>query len=164
MPMLDDLALLEEISGLALGDPDGPLLVHAELSDGTALPFVGLTPDTIAAIGEDVRYEDAVWDAYRRLVEAVCVVALDVDPAALAREVYEVKVARGMLADLELTDDDWKEVVARYATLCERLGYEGGFPIDPRVQLKLAEAVAAERGAEVRLRVASLDEVVNPPV
>jgi pyruvate,orthophosphate dikinase len=138
------IAALEERTGKGFGDERSPLLVSVR--SGAAISMPGMM-DTILNLGlNDVSAEGLAastgnarfaLDSYRRLVQMYGEVVEGVDGHRFEQALTELKAARGVSQDVELTADDLRELVATFKGIYEE---ETGhaFPQDPRDQLRRA--------------------------
>ncbi|MEU9025724.1 pyruvate, phosphate dikinase, partial [Actinomadura sp. NPDC048394] len=142
------LAALEKAMGKKLGQPDDPLLVSVRSGAKFSMPGmmetvlnVGLNDESVHGLAAQAGDERFAWDSYRRLIQMFGKTVLDVDGDLFEDAVEDVKRARGTDDDVDLTADDFKELVERFKTIVrEQAGRE--FPTDPREQMDLAtEAV-----------------------
>jgi pyruvate,orthophosphate dikinase len=141
------LAGVGELTGTRFGDAEKPLLVSVRSGAPASMPGMmdtilnlGLNDQTAAALAKrsgDARF---AWDCYRRFVSMYAGVVLGVgpdnehadDPFDLIFD--EIKHARRVERDADLSADDLREVVARFKALAKkRTGHD--FPDDPMEQL-----------------------------
>jgi pyruvate,orthophosphate dikinase len=138
------IGALEERSGKRFGDPHDPLLVSVR--SGAAVSMPGMM-DTILNLGlNDVAVEGLAkstgnprfaFDSYRRLVQMYGEVVDGVDGQRFEQALTDLKAARGVSQDVELTADDLRELVATFSQIYEA---ETGsaFPQDAAGQLRRA--------------------------
>jgi pyruvate,orthophosphate dikinase len=138
------LAALEEKTGKRFGDERDPLLVSVR--SGAAISMPGMM-DTILNLGlNDVAVEGLAratgndrfaFDSYRRLIQMYGEVVDGVDGSRFERPLQDVKEARGTTEDLDLTGDDFRQLVRTFLAIYEE---ETGrpFPQDAREQLRRA--------------------------
>ena len=139
----EHLHALEAQVGRRLGQPDDPLLVSVR--SGAAASMPGMM-DTILNIGlndASVRGlaaaggERFAWDSYRRLLAMFGSTVLGIEDEHFEEVLDRVKADRGVATDVELSAEDWQEVVAAFQSVV--LAQSGrDFPQDPREQLDLA--------------------------
>ena len=101
---------------------------------------LGLNDETVEGIVARSGNERFGWDSYRRFVQMYGDVVMGLKPEdkdahdPFEEVMDELKAEKGVKADLDLTVEDLKELVARYKILiAEKLGKE--FPSDPKEQL-----------------------------
>ena len=159
------IAALEERTGKRFGDPASPLLVSVR--SGAAISMPGMM-DSILNLGlNDVATEglatstgDARFalDSYRRLIQMYGEVVAGVDGHRFEQALADLKAARGVDQDVDLTPDDLRELVETYKGIYEE-GTGEPFPQDalraaparvPR-GLRLVE-LAARPGLPAHLR------------
>jgi len=140
----EHLARLEEKMGKKLGDDNDPLLVSVR--SGAAISMPGMM-DTVLNLGLNDRSVQGLirqtgdarfaYDAYRRFIQMFASIVMEVDREHFEHALSELKEARKVQQDVELTDKDWQELVKRYKAIVRR---ETGrdFPSRPREQLDLA--------------------------
>ena len=145
--IFEALAWLEEYNGKKFGDNSDPLLVSVRSGARASMPGM---MDTILNLGlNDVAVEGFAaktgnprfaYDSYRRFIQMFSDVVMEVSKSEFEKIIDEVKAAKGVKYDTELTADDMKELITRFkAFYKESKGEE--FPQDPKVQLM--EAVKA---------------------
>jgi pyruvate,orthophosphate dikinase len=135
------MRFLEEATGRKFGDPENPLLVSVRSGAPVSMPGM---MDTILNLGLNDKSVEGLasrtsprfaYDAYRRLLSMYGSVVLgikdEVDPFGEAME--ELKRERKASSDLDLTAEDFRELVARYKDIIRRAGKN--FPQDPWEQL-----------------------------
>ncbi len=140
----EHIAALEQRTGKGFGDDAKPLLVSVR--SGAAVSMPGMM-DTILNLGlNDVAVEGLAastgnprfaLDSYRRLIQMYGEVVDGVDGNRFEQALTDLKAARGVSQDVELTADDLRELVSTFVTIYEE---ETGnpFPQDPREQLRRA--------------------------
>jgi pyruvate,orthophosphate dikinase len=146
--VLESLAALEAATGKTFGDPANPLLLSSRSGAKFSMPGmmdtvlnIGLNDEVFAGMAESTGNPRFVGDLYRRLVQMFGSVVLNIDDELFEDVIQEVKDARGIKADLDLTGEDWQAIVDRFKKgVAERSGKP--FPQAPLDQLRLAiEAV-----------------------
>ena len=140
----EHIAALEQRTGKGFGDDRDPLLVSVR--SGAAVSMPGMM-DTILNLGlNDVAVEGLAvstgnprfaLDSYRRLIQMYGEVVDGVDGQRLEQALTDMKSARGVSQDVDLTADDLRELVATYAAIYEE-ETRRSFPQDPREQLRHA--------------------------
>jgi pyruvate, orthophosphate dikinase len=140
----EHIATLEAKAGKRFGDERDPLLVSVR--SGAAVSMPGMM-DTILNLGlNDVAVEGLAastgnqrfaFDSYRRLVQMYGEVVDGIDGSRFEHTLTELKSARGVEQDVELTADDLRELVATFGEIYEE-GTGHPFPQDPREQLRRA--------------------------
>ena len=141
------LADLEKKQGKKFGDTENPLLVSVRSGARASMPGM---MDTILNLGlNDVAVEGFAkktgnprfaYDSYRRFIQMFSDVVMEVPKSLFERVLDEIKAAKQVKFDMELTAEDLQEVIMRFKTIYkDRMGED--FPQDPKVQLM--EAVKA---------------------
>jgi len=137
------LARVEQATGKRFGDPEEPLLVSCRSGAKFSMPGmmdtvlnIGLNDEVAAGLARLTGDERFVYDSYRRLVQMFGSVVLS-RPDEVFEEVLERhRAEQGVATDSELAVERLKAIVAEFQELA------GGFPSDPKEQLRLAtEAV-----------------------
>ena len=138
------MAGLEARVGRRFGDASDPLLVSVRSGAPRSMPGM---MDTILNLGlNDVAVEGLAastgnarfaLDSYRRLIQMYGEVVDEVDGQRFEHALTDLKQARGVAQDVELTADDLRELVATFAAIyAEETGRP--FPQEPRDQLRRA--------------------------
>lgn len=141
------LRRVEQIVGAKYGDAKNPLLVSCRSGARVSMPGmmdtvlnIGLNDVTVQALATLTGNERFAWDSYRRFVQMYGDVVLglkpqdkhEIDPFEKIME--EVKHAKHIRLDTELTTDDLKDLVKRFkAAIKQRTGKD--FPADPMEQM-----------------------------
>ncbi len=134
------LLKLEHDADKHFGDPENPLLVSVRSGARSSMPGMmdtilnlGLTSRTVKALA--ARSGDRfAFDCRRRFVEMYGDVVLRVPRHEFEKAMQEVKKARGVTSDTDLTAADLAEIVRRDEQIVrQRTGHD--FPDDPREQL-----------------------------
>jgi pyruvate,orthophosphate dikinase len=135
------LAALEKKTGKTFGDPANPLLVSVRSGARASMPGMmdtvlnlGLNDATVeglAKLAGDARF---AYDSYRRFIQMYSDVVLELEHHAFEEILGSHKDLQGYSSDVEMTADDWKEIVRDFKRAVER---ESGkpFPADPKQQL-----------------------------
>ncbi|MDQ1685359.1 MAG: pyruvate, orthophosphate dikinase [Frankiaceae bacterium] len=138
------LQSLEQAMGKALGQPDDPLLVSVRSGAKFSMPGmmdtvlnIGLNDESVAGLAKQAGNDRFAWDSYRRLIQMFGKTVLGVDGEHFDDVFDEAKKNKGTTDDLDLDDNDLREIVERYKQVVrDHAGRE--FPTDPREQLDLA--------------------------
>ncbi len=144
------LSKIEEINGKRFGDPKNPLLVSVRSGARASMPGMmdtilnlGLNDQVAAGLiaqNSDPKFERFVYDSFRRFIQMFSDVVMEIPKKTFEVIIDEVKEAKGVKQDIELTAEDMKELVVRFkAYYKEQKGTD--FPVDPKIQLM--EAVKA---------------------
>ena len=141
------VAQIEKLTGTKFGDKENPCLVSVRSGSRVSMPGMmdtvlnlGLNDDAVEGIARKSGNERFAWDSYRRFVQMYGDVVLglkpqskeDIDPFEEIMD--EVKEAKGIHLDTDLTTDDLKELVKKFkVAVKENTGND--FPVDPWDQL-----------------------------
>ncbi len=141
------VAQIEQLTGTKFGDKENPCLVSVRSGSRVSMPGMmdtvlnlGLNDDAVEGIAKKSGNERFAWDSYRRFVQMYGDVVLgmkpqskeDIDPFEEIMD--ELKEAKGVELDTDLTTDDLKELVRKFkAAVKENTGND--FPVDPWDQL-----------------------------
>ena len=132
---------LEEMTGKKFGDLYNPLLVSVRSGARASMPGMmdtilnlGLNDEVVVAFAKKTKNPRFAYDSYRRFIQMYSDVVMEVGKKYFEQLIDEMKEARGVTLDTELTADDLKELAEKFkAEYKEKLGEE--FPQDPKVQL-----------------------------
>ena len=140
--IFDALKKLEEMQGKKFGDNNDPLLVSVRSGARASMPGM---MDTILNLGlNDVAVEGFAaktgnprfaYDSYRRFIQMYSDVVMEVPKSFFEKIIDEVKEAKGVHYDTELTVDDLKELVKRFKEVYKNAMNGEEFPQDPTEQL-----------------------------
>ncbi len=135
---------MEEINKKSFGDNVNPLLVSVRSGARASMPGMmdtilnlGLNDDVVAAMiagNNDPRFERFVYDSYRRFIQMFSDVVMGVGKKYFEQLIDEMKEAKGVVYDIDLTADDLRELSEQFkAEYKKQIGED--FPSDPEVQL-----------------------------
>lgn len=142
------LKQIEKATGRKFGSADKPLLVSCRSGAKFSMPGMmdtvlnlGLTDESAAGMIKLTGNPRFVYDSYRRLIEMFGSVVLGIPDESFEAPLKRLKERKGYKLDVEMTADDWKEIVGQFrAVVKSEKGID--FPQDPYRQLELAtEAV-----------------------
>ncbi|WP_129594969.1 pyruvate, phosphate dikinase [Seramator thermalis] len=138
---------IERLTGTKFGDKDNPCLVSVRSGARVSMPGMmdtvlnlGLNDESVEGIAKKTGNARFAWDSYRRFIQMYGDVVLglkpqtkeDIDPFEEIMD--EVKQAKGIHNDTELSTEDLKELVKRFKlAVKERTGND--FPENPWDQL-----------------------------
>ncbi len=138
---------IEDIMGTKFGSNENPCLVSVRSGARVSMPGMmdtvlnlGMNEDAVQGLINKTGNEKFAWDSYRRFVQMYGDVVLgmkpeskeDIDPFEGIME--ELKEARGVENDNELTVEDLKEMVEKFkAAVKKQTGHD--FPTNPWEQL-----------------------------
>jgi pyruvate,orthophosphate dikinase len=137
----------EEVMGAKFGDPKNPLLVSCRSGARESMPGmmdtvlnIGLNESTLKGLIDKTGNERFGWDTYRRFVQMYGDVVLGLKPQdkheidPFEKIMDELKHAKGVQLDTELTTADLQELVKRFKkAVKERTGKD--FPEDAHEQM-----------------------------
>ena len=116
------LQKLEEITGKKFGDSKNPLLVSVRSGARASMPGMmdtvlnlGLNEETVASIAE--KNERFAYDSYRRFIQMFSDVVMEIPKKIFEKAIDEMKEAKGVKLDTELTAEDLKELVKKFKAI-----------------------------------------------
>ncbi|MCR4622394.1 MAG: pyruvate, phosphate dikinase [Clostridiales bacterium] len=138
------IAKMEEINGKKFGDLKNPLLVSVRSGARASMPGMmdtilnlGLNDDVVAAMiagNPDPKFARFVYDSYRRFIQMYSDVVMEVGKKYFEQLIDEMKQAKGVNYDVDLTAEDLKALAAQFkAEYKNKIGSD--FPSDPKEQL-----------------------------
>ena len=146
--IFDDLKILEEKQGKKFGDTKDPLLVSVRSGARASMPGMmdtilnlGLNDEAVEGFAAKTGNPRFAYDSYRRFIQMFSDVVMEVPKSFFEKIIDEVKEAKGVKYDTELTTDDLKELVVRFKKVYKDAMNGEEFPQEPKVQLM--EAVKA---------------------
>ena len=141
------IAKLEEITGKKFGSLENPLLVSVRSGARVSMPGMmdtilnlGLNDEAVEVVAKQTNNTRFAYDSYRRFVQMFSDVVMGVEKRLFENIIDEMKEARGVHYDTELTADDLKELVVKFKDLYKK-EMKKDFPQDPKEQL--VEAITA---------------------
>jgi pyruvate,orthophosphate dikinase len=143
----DAMRKTEAAMGAKFGDPKNPLLVSCRSGARVSMPGmmdtvlnIGLNEASLRGLIDKTGNERFAWDSYRRFVQMYGDVVLGLKPQSkheidpFEHIMDELKHAKGVKLDTELTTEDLKELVRRFKkAVKERTGKD--FPEDAYEQM-----------------------------
>ena len=137
----EHITKMEEITGKKFGDDENPLLVSVRSGARASMPGM---MDTILNLGLNEKVVEVVaaktgnarwaWDCYRRFIQMYSDVVMEVGKKYFEELIDEMKEAKGVTQDVDLTADDLKELANQFkAEYKAKIGAD--FPDDPVEQL-----------------------------
>ena len=157
---------VEKASGKSFGDPHNPLLVAVRSGAKVSMPGmmdtvlnIGLNDKVVEGMAALTNNPRFAYDSYRRLINMFGDTVMGVDHEHFEEQLSQVKSARGVKLDTELSADDLKEVVVRYKKVYQDHVKEE-FPSDPFIQLAHAiEAVFRSWMGDRAIRYRELNDI-----
>jgi pyruvate,orthophosphate dikinase len=140
----EHIGRLEKASGKRFGDPEDPLLVSVRSGAAISMPGMmdtilnlGLNDEAVEGLSRATENPRFAYDAYRRLIQMYGDVVAAVDPHRFEEAISDLKNARGVAQDVDLTADDLRELTATFKGIYRQEAGED-FPQDARDQLAAA--------------------------
>ena len=140
--IFEALAWLEGVNGKKFGDTEDPLLVSVRSGARASMPGM---MDTILNLGlNDVAVEGFAkktgnprfaYDSYRRFIQMYSDVVMEVPKSYFEKIIDEMKEAKGVTYDTELTADDLKELAEKFKGVYKEAMNGEEFPQEPKDQL-----------------------------
>ena len=140
--IFEAITWLEGINGKKFGDTEDPLLVSVRSGARASMPGM---MDTILNLGlNDVAVEGFAkktgnprfaYDSYRRFIQMYSDVVMEVPKSYFEKIIDEMKEAKGVHFDTELTADDLKDLANRFKAVYKEAMNGEEFPQDPKDQL-----------------------------
>ena len=139
--IMEYVVKMEGITGKKFGDLENPLLVSVRSGARASMPGMmdtilnlGLNEQVVEVMAKKSNNPRWAWDCYRRFIQMYSDVVMEVGKKYFEQLIDEMKEARGVTQDVELTADDLKELAGKFkAEYKEKIGEE--FPTDPKEQL-----------------------------
>ena len=135
---------LEERTGKRFGDADDPLLVSVRSGAAVSMPGMmdtilnlGLNDEAVQGLARATGNDRFANDSYRRLIQMYGKVVDGIEGNRFEQELTDLKRARGVAHDVDLTADDLTELIETYKAIYEdETGRD--FPQEAREQLTRA--------------------------
>ena len=132
---------LEAVTGKKFGDKENPLLVSVRSGARASMPGMmdtilnlGLNEDVVEVLAAKSGNPRWAYDCYRRFIQMYSDVVMEVGKKYFEALIDEMKEAKGVKLDVELTAEDLKELANQFkAEYKAKIGAE--FPSDPKEQL-----------------------------
>ena len=140
----EGLKRLEERTGRTLGGTEKPLLVSVRSGAVHSMPGMmdtilnlGISDESVEAVAAESGNERFAWDCYRRFIQMYGEVVEGVPQHLYEDALSELKHARGVAQDTDLSAEDLKQLVGTFKEISnEHLG--GEWTSDPVEQLNRA--------------------------
>ena len=140
--IFEAITWMEGINGKKFGDTEDPLLVSVRSGARASMPGM---MDTILNLGlNDVAVEGFAkktgnprfaYDSYRRFIQMYSDVVMEVPKSYFEKIIDEMKEAKGVHFDTDLTADDLKELAAKFKAVYKEAMNGEEFPQNPTEQL-----------------------------
>ncbi len=132
---------LEVITGKKFGDKENPLLVSVRSGARASMPGMmdtilnlGLNEEVVEVLAAKSGNPRWAWDCYRRFIQMYSDVVMEVGKKYFEALIDQMKEAKGVTLDVDLTAEDLKELAGQFkAEYKSKLGVD--FPSDPKEQL-----------------------------
>ncbi|MBV4419363.1 pyruvate, phosphate dikinase [Clostridium tyrobutyricum] len=132
---------LEELTGKKFGNIKNPLLVSVRSGARISMPGMmdtilnlGLNDDSVQALAQLTNNTRFAYDSYRRFIQMFSDVAMGIEKRKFEDVLDEIKSAKGLKYDTELTEDDLKNIIVKFKKLySQEINQE--FPQEPKQQL-----------------------------
>ena len=139
--IMENITKMEEICGKKFGDKENPLLVSVRSGARASMPGMmdtilnlGLNEDVVETMAAKTGNPRWAWDCYRRFIQMYSDVVMEVGKKYFEQLIDEMKEAKGVTQDIELTADDLKALAGQFkAEYKSKIGTD--FPSDPKEQL-----------------------------
>ena len=139
--ILQYIEKMEGITGKKFGDLENPLLVSVRSGARASMPGMmdtilnlGLNETVVEVLAKKSGNPRWAWDCYRRFIQMYSDVVMEVGKKYFEQLIDQMKEARGVTQDVELTADDLKELAGQFkAEYKSKIGAD--FPTDPKEQL-----------------------------
>ncbi len=132
---------MEAITGMKFGDKENPLLVSVRSGARASMPGMmdtilnlGLNEEVVEVMAEKSGNARWAYDCYRRFIQMYSEVVMEVGKKYFEELIDEMKAAKGVTQDIELTAEDLKVLAEQFkAEYKNKIGKD--FPSDPKEQL-----------------------------
>jgi pyruvate,orthophosphate dikinase len=140
----EHIVALESKTAKRFGDHDDPLLVSVRSGAAVSMPGMmdtilnlGLNDEAVEGLAKTTGNERFARDSYRRLIQMYGEVVAGVEGHRFEQALTDLKAARGVKQDVELSAADLAELIETYKKIyAEETGQP--FPQDARAQLEQA--------------------------
>ncbi len=133
---------LEKIQEKKFGDNSDPLLVSVRSGARASMPGMmdtilnlGLNDEAVEGFANKTENPRFAYDSYRRFIQMYSDVVMEVPKSYFEKIIDELKEAKGIHFDTELTVEDLKELVKRFKQVYKDNMNGEDFPQDPKEQL-----------------------------
>ncbi|MBE6948628.1 MAG: pyruvate, phosphate dikinase [Ruminococcaceae bacterium] len=146
--IMENITKMEAVTGKKFGDLENPLLVSVRSGARASMPGMmdtilnlGLNEEVVEVMAARSGNPRWAYDCYRRFIQMFSDVVMEVGKKYFEKLIDEMKEAKGVENDIDLTADDLKQLAEQFkAEYKAQLGVD--FPSDPKEQLfKAVEAV-----------------------
>lgn len=160
------LKKIEKQTDKRFGDNKNPLLFSVRSGARTSMPGMmdtvlnlGMNDDSVEGLAAQTNNPRFAWDSYRRFIQMYSNVVMGFNTSLLEATLEDMKEARGVSEDTDLTAEDLRELVSVYKNIImEESGKS--FPQDPYEQLWLSiAAVFSSWGNPRAVKYRELNEI-----
>ncbi len=139
--IMEFITKMEEVCGKKFGDKENPLLVSVRSGARASMPGMmdtilnlGLNEDVVEAMAAKSGNARWAYDCYRRFIQMYSDVVMEVGKKYFEQLIDEMKEAKGVTNDIDLTAEDLKTLAEQFkAEYKSKIGTD--FPTDPKEQL-----------------------------
>ena len=139
--IMDYIVKMEEVTGKKFGDLENPLLVSVRSGARASMPGMmdtilnlGLNEEVVEVMAKKSGNARWAYDCYRRFIQMYSDVVMEVGKKYFEELIDEMKKAKGVVYDVDLTAEDLKELAEQFkAEYKAKIGSD--FPTDPKEQL-----------------------------
>ncbi len=139
--IMEYIGKMEEICGKKFGDLENPLLVSVRSGARASMPGMmdtilnlGLNEEVVEVMAKKSGNPRWAYDCYRRFIQMYSDVVMEVGKKYFEQLIDEMKEAKGITQDVDLTAEDLKELASQFkAEYKAKIGKD--FPADPKEQL-----------------------------
>ncbi|MBE6891619.1 MAG: pyruvate, phosphate dikinase [Ruminococcaceae bacterium] len=139
--IMEHIEKMEGITGKKFGDKENPLLVSVRSGARASMPGMmdtilnlGLNEEVVETLAAKSGNPRWAYDCYRRFIQMYSDVVMEVGKKYFEELIDEMKVAKGVTLDVDLTAEDLKELANQFkAEYKSKIGSD--FPSDPKEQL-----------------------------
>ncbi len=139
--IMEYIGKMEEVCGKKFGDKENPLLVSVRSGARASMPGMmdtilnlGLNEDVVEAMAAKSGNARWAYDCYRRFIQMYSDVVMEVGKKYFEQLIDEMKEAKGVSNDIDLTAEDLKTLAEQFkAEYKSKIGKD--FPTDPKEQL-----------------------------
>ena len=139
--IMEYIVKMEGVVGKKFGDKENPLLVSVRSGARASMPGMmdtilnlGLNEEVVEVMAEKSGNARWAWDCYRRFIQMYSDVVMEVGKKYFEQLIDEMKEAKGVTQDIELTAEDLKTLAGQFkAEYKNKIGKD--FPTDPKEQL-----------------------------
>jgi pyruvate,orthophosphate dikinase len=161
------LEQVEKVTGKSFGDDENPLLFSVRSGARASMPGMmdtvlnlGMNDNSVQGLAKQTGNPRFAWDSYRRFIQMYANVVMGFNVSMLEATLEDLKEARGVKEDTELTAEDWQELITVYKRIIlEETGKT--FPTSPMDQLW--QAIAAVFGSWNNPRAIKYREINDIP-